>query len=81
MSAFERLQDKTFTPEKMTPIDWVIWNSRAQLPRELLEQAADQLEHLTKRAIGETVAPPIERDWSGEEEDKAWAHLQKPPRN
>ena len=35
----------------------------------------------TKRAIDGAMVSPIERDWSGEEEDKAWAHLQKPPRN
>ena len=46
MTAFERLQDRTFTPEKMTALDWVLWNSRASLPRELLEDAALQLEAL-----------------------------------
>ena len=35
----------------------------------------------TKRAVDGAMVSPIERDWSGEEEDKAWAHLQKPPRN
>jgi len=25
-------------------------------------------------------ADPIERDWSGDAEDKAWAYLQDPPR-
>jgi hypothetical protein len=50
-SAFERIQEKTFTPEKMTAIDWVIWNSRTSLPRDLLEQAASELELLTKTAV------------------------------
>ena len=46
MSAFERLQELTSMPEKMTALHWVIWNSRAALPRELLEQAAQELEEL-----------------------------------
>jgi len=29
---------------------------------------------------GRGLLSPIERDWSGEIENEAWAHLQKPPR-
>lgn len=50
MSAFDEIAQLTFTPEKMTPLHWVIWNSRASLPSDLLEQAAEQLQRLTKRA-------------------------------
>lgn len=42
MNAFEVIRDKT-APAELTAIEWVIWNARASLPRELLEQAADQL--------------------------------------
>lgn len=35
----------------------------------------------TQRAVDWATVSPIERDWSSEEEDKAWAYLQKPPRN
>ncbi len=44
--AFDRLRDKTFTHAEMTALDWVVWNSRADLPRELLEQAAEEKERL-----------------------------------
>jgi len=49
MSALDDLKERTFTPEKMTPLDWVIWNSRASLPNDLLEQAAEQLKLQTPR--------------------------------
>lgn len=57
MSAFERLQELTFTPEKMTAAHWVIWNSRASLSRDLLEQAAQQLENLIRSATGMYYTP------------------------
>lgn len=47
MNAWERLQELTFTPEKMTPLHWALWNGRNHSPQELLEQAAQQLEKLT----------------------------------
>jgi hypothetical protein len=47
MTAFEEIAQLTFTPEKMTPLHWVIWNSRASLPMNLLEQASQQLLCLT----------------------------------
>lgn len=49
MSALDEIQRKTFTPEKMTALDWVIWNSRASLPIDLLEKAAEQLKLQTPR--------------------------------
>lgn len=46
-----------------------------------VEPCEECMSRRTKRAIDGATVSPIERDWSGEEEDKAWAHLQKPPRN
>lgn len=42
---------------------------------------SSELSQPTKRAIDGATVSPIERDWSGEVEDEAWAYLQKPPRN
>lgn len=50
MTAFDEIAKLNFTPEEMTPLHWVIWNSRASLPLDLLEQAAQQLQRLTPRA-------------------------------
>ena len=35
---------------------------------------------LTPRALDGATVSPIERDWSGDVEDEAWAYLQEPPR-
>lgn len=46
MTAWDRLVDLQDTPSKMTALHWVLWNSRANLPRKLLERAAQELEKL-----------------------------------
>jgi len=40
----------------------------------IIQQAVQQL-----RAADGAKLSPIERNWSGEVEDEAWAYLQKPP--
>ena len=71
---FEKLADKF--------IEEGGWQGSPRIAIELFakwlaeQEAAQQSVQLTGAMVS-----PIERDWSGEEEDKAWAHLQKPPRN
>jgi hypothetical protein len=36
---------------------------------------------LTQRAADGSILSPIERDWSGEVEDEAWAYLHRPAAN
>lgn len=68
---------------------WCFYCGKYQEPREpfshnegclhvkalAIVNAAEQM-----RAADGAKLSPIERDWSGEVEDKAWAYLQKPPR-
>ena len=44
MNAWEKIKEKSYTtPEKMTALEWALWNGRANNPDSLLEQAAEEI--------------------------------------
>ena len=50
----------------------IVCERLASIESALLEEAAEQKLRWTR------LPPQVIRDWSGEEEDKAWAHLDNP---